>query len=346
MTTPSTSGEQPTADQTPEAGVTPQAGEVTKAIEGLSTEQQLAMLDGVSEPAPEPAAEAEAPESATTQTEEPAPVEGEKPQTEEAQESNPETAPEAEPKAKPAKRIRLTGLPEEEQQRIIEATNLVRDKKAASFEEAMKTLAGDTAAPAESNFEPEPEPEPAEKSATLDELNERLANLRLERKEAKADYDNEKDAELTDEIEDVLLEIQTATLAERESQIEKTSYNDQFGKAVDEVETKYAEAFDKNDDFEELLDAYKIAAETNGDPMLRDPRYIVKLADKAARVLGISSEPVASMAPKAPKKTAKPVGSSTAPGNTHRAVPTKDQVLGGIDSMSVEQLSALVDSHG
>jgi hypothetical protein len=326
MSTTATPGEQPAATTVPEAGATPQTGAITEtAFDGLTDEQALALIDGRT-PAPTPAAES---------TPEPQVIEGVQPQ------ETPVPEPEPEPKAKHAQRIRLTGLQEADQQKVTDALNLVREGKASDIATAMKMVAGEEAAPVEPQAEPEPEPTP--EPPNLTELEERLAILRQERRAAKADYDNERDAELTDEIEDVLLSIQTAKLSERDQQGEMRSYNDQFAEAVAEVEQQYAHVFDTNPDFEELLDAYKAKAESSNDPIIQDPRYVIGLAEKAARVLGLSKTPATTLAPTPPARAAKPVGSTTAPGHTHRAVPTTDQILASIDQLSIEQLAALVD---
>lgn len=326
MSEPSTSGEQPTAPTSvPDAGATPQTGVITATdLQGLTDEQALAILDGRP---PAPTQEAEP-------IPEPEVIEGETPQAPIAPE------PESETKAKPAQRIRLTGLQEADQQKVTDALNLIREGKASDIATAMKMVAGEEAAPVTPQAEPELPPE----TPSTSQLETRLAELRHERKEAKADFDNEKDSDLTDQIEDLLISIQTAKLNERDQMSAVRSYSDKYAEAVQEVEQQYAEVFDANPDFEELLDAYKAKAEADNGPSIQDPRYIVGLAAKAARVLGLTNIPEKTLAPSPPARAAKPVGSTTAPGHTHRAVPSKDQVLASIDSLSIEELNRLVDS--
>lgn len=333
MSNTATPGEQPAATTVPDAGAQPQPGAITEAaLDGLTDEQALALIDGRTL--------AQAPEPESTPEPEKV-IEGEKPQPD----PKPDTEPE--PKAKHAQRIRLTGLQEADQQKVTDALNLVREGKASDIATAMKMVAGEEAAPVQAS-QAAPDPQPDTEPTVLENLQSELEAAQAELAAAEDDYaDSSVKGPIHERINRLNREIAKeeikAELAAERQQSGIKSYNDQYGEAVAEVEQQYAHVFDTNPDFEDLLDAYKAKAEADNDPIIQDPRYVIGLAEKAARVLGLSKTPAATMAPAPPVRAAKPVGSTTAPGHTHRAVPTKDQVLASIDSLSIEELAALVD---
>lgn len=332
MSTTATPGEQPAATTVPEAGATPQTGAITEAaIDGLTDEQALALIDGRT-PAPTPAAES------TPAAEV---IEGAQPQ------ETPQPDPEPDAHKDKALRLRLSKLPPDEQKEAAAAYQLVSEGKAKDLFAAYKQLRGEGEPdePAASDGEPHStDPAPS----VLENLQSELEAAEAEMAVAEDDYADSSvkspiHARINRLNREIAKEELKAELAAERQQTGVISYNDQFAEAVAEVEEQYAAIFDTNPDFEELLDAYKAKAESSGDPIIQDPRYVIGLAEKAARVLGLSKTPATTLAPTPPARAAKPVGSTTAPGHTHRAVPTKDQILASIDNLSTEELAALVD---
>jgi len=340
MDTPtSTPGEQPAATETTtDAGVKPQGDNLMAQIDSLSDEQQLALLDGK----PAPQTETTATPAKGTEAQ---PIEGEQPQPG----SGTETKPQPDAHEGKALRLRLSKLTPEKQKETAEAYQMVTDGKAEDLYDALRQMRGDTAEPTETadeaNVEEETDPEPT----VLESLQSELDALQAELAQAEDDYaGSDVKGPIQTQINKVNREIakeeMKAELAAEKQQGNAQTYVELYREAVAEVEETYAEAFDTNPNFERILDALKDQAETRKDPRTKKPTFILELAAEAAEMLGITQAATTrTPAPNPPARAAKPVGSQTAPGHTHRVVPSQDQILAGIDSLSIEELAALVD---
>lgn len=314
--------------------------DASAAIDNASADELLEFVTGQ---APEKDPEPEAP--AATATEQA----GEKPpvKVEEAPAAK-DTEP---PASKPPGRLSVRALPVEQQQEMADALSLVREGKATDVLEALKTLRGEEAKPAAAKEKAEAAPKadddqdtPPETPTGIKAIEDQLAQLRAERKQANLDYEPEEVDRLTNEIEDTLVSLQEAKAqaaqerqAQERQQSEATTYNDQYQSAVDELEGQYPDSLDDESKFSQLLDDKITAARVRNDPALKDPRFILSFAKDIHELL---TPPPSGRAPSPPPPARRPTGEGVAPGHTQAARPTPDQVKARIDSSDPDELLA------
>lgn len=280
-------------------------------------------------PAPEPAPQAQAQETAPDPD----------PQPE-------STTPQAPIKEGPLRRIPLGGVPEDQRTLIADATNLIRDGKAATLTEAL-TMLGHAPQPAAAPTETEQpqtlsqqQPAPTEQTpSSVAAIKTRIAELREQRKSARAEFDTDAELSLTDQIEDAQADLVRAEMAEREAAANHRSWEASHEQACDRVEAKYPQLEDPNSAFSRVLSDKVEAARARNDPAMSDPNFIESFADEVANTLGLTSPP-----PKAPVAKPQPAkGQAVAPGHQSAARPSSTETARAIQNLTPDELDAAIN---
>ncbi len=244
-------------------------------------------------------------------------------------------------------RISLKVLEDDDRKLMAQAVDLVREGKAKSVVEAIASLQ-----PAKPT-EPAPTAEPEKPQARQDQpaaaadsdvqaITAEIARLRAERKTAIEDYDVGKQTELTEAIEDKILELQAAREAAMVRKTQEAEAERQWSSQVAEVKAKHPESSDPGSDFSQRLkDKLDLAAYRN-DPILQNGNYLVLLADKVAEELG-SNKPAAAtpkpvVVPK-PEPTKPNVG-TVIPAAAPKPTVSKDQIKPLLAQASIGELEA------
>ena len=221
------------------------------------------------------------------------------------QDETPETPPNPENQEevgeKKKNRISIKGLPQDQQQMLAEAVSLVRKGEASTINEALGIVQRTAQeAPATEAATP-----PSQEDVAVSTIQEKLSQLRAQRKEAIANFDSEAQATLTDQIEDVLTELSEAKANAKAQAAIKQSAQTQYLAAVNELESTYPEAKDENSLFFAILNGkvYSARAE-NPNIELQNPRYLLQLAAEAKAQ--IESFLPKNPAPPTPKVNPKP----------------------------------------
>lgn len=280
----------------------------------------------------------------------------------EAPSAQPEPVKEAEPKENaPAKkenlRLRFSALSQDQQAETAEAYRMVRDGEASDMLEAYQALRGVEAPPEQAkpkaNDAAATEIPQGQEDATpteVDELSGQLADLRAQRKQARADYDVEAEEDFTTQIENLTLKLAKAEAkAEAHHEFSQQSeaqarkqWTKEYDTAVEELEGKYPDVLDDNSTFTRFLDAKIKAAKADSDPRLQDPRYIVGFAEELAAELKALAPKPSGQKPSPPPVAPRPNGSAVAPSqNTAQRV--SDQQAAAMfydDSTSADDILA------
>jgi len=220
-------------------------------------------------------------------------------------------------------RLRFTALSPEHQAETAEAYRMVRDGEAPDMLAAYQAIRGIEADPDPYQHQEQAPDLNTQRStrdapnAVVEELSAQLADLRSQRRQAKADYDTEAEEDLTTQIEDLgrkiakaeaLAEISHITEAEARSQ-----WSEQYDAAVDELESNYPDTLDDNSPFTRFLDAKIKAAKADSDPRLQDPRYVLEFANELAAEIREMAPKPSGIRPSPPPSAPRPNGSSVAP---------------------------------
>ena len=325
-------------------------GDIMQAIEGMDPGAIAALLDGN---VPPTATVAATPEQNATQvaTVDETTQDGAQPPAETTQA---ETQPGDDLKS--MRRLSVRGIPPEQQNMLADALRAVRNGEAPDVVTAIRQLAGEPAAagggapgadePGSTDATPATEINQSQPSGKA-ELLSKIADLRAQRKQATLDYDAPTIASLTDQIEDLMLEVHRAEAAETVVAAQVGDWQRQHDAAIGAVESKYADALaDPDSGFAEFLDNMVVAARASEDPALADPNFIVAFADKVASRLGIrpsaaGAVPRVPSAPTAPPaKASRQVGSTVAPGHTQAPRFTPDQMRQLAETAPIEAVHA------
>lgn len=256
------------------------------------------------------------------------------------------TTPQAPIKEGPLRRIPLGGVPEDQRTLIADATNLIRDGKAATLPEALAML-GHAPQAAATTTETEPTPQATQQPpatqeqtpSTVSEIKAQIAELREQRKNARAEFDTEAELTLTEQIEDAQTALVRAELAERDASAQSRSWEADHELACDRVEAKYPQLEDPNSIFSQALADKVDAAKARRDPAMADPKFIERFADDVAKMLGLTNPP-----PPAPTAKAKPpTGQTVAPGHQTASRPSAAETARMIQQASNEDLDALIN---
>lgn len=231
----------------------------------------------------------------------------------------------------PIKRVTTRHLKREEAARIADANQLVKDGSFGSFHEAYLSLVPqtethETAATDTEGQQQENAAQP-EASQTVQELNDRLADLRAQRKEAKTiTYDMDEEDRLTAEIEDTLSAIADAKAEARQQSVTQKERQSEWHRTVDEVESRYVALQDENSPMSRLLDGLVSGEIARGNaPDLRE------LAEEAASILNVKantgSRPTEKSPAPAPPLRKRADGSAVAAGITGSASITEAEAF-------------------
>lgn len=334
METPTTEtqGEQPSvteaAEVVSEQLATSDSQSDAKTLEDLDSQGLDALLNelerrGNQPQAPDAQAAPQPTPQAATPEETPAPQQT----AEEAQQSQQPDATQAPVKEGPLRRIPLGGVPEDQRTLIADATNLIRDGKAATLPEALTMLghapqAAATTEPETTQTPTQQQPAQQEQTPTSStEIKAQIVALREQRKTARAEFDTEGELAITDQIEDAQANLFRAEQAEREAATQNRSWEADHETACDRVEAKYQQLEDPDSTFSQALADKVDAAKARKDPAMADPNFIEKFADDVAKMLGLTSPP-----PPAPKAAALPAkGQAVAPGHQTASRPSKSE---------------------
>jgi len=200
----------------------------------------------------------------------------------------------------PIKRVTTRHLKREEAVRIADANQLVKDGRFESFHAAYLSLvpqaeAHEAAATNTEGQQPE-NAAPTEASQTVQELNDRLADLRAQRKEAKiVNFDMDEEDRLTAEIEDTLSALADAKAEARQQAVSQKERQSEWHRTVEEVESRYTELQNEESPMSRLLDGLVSGEIARGSaPDLR------ALADEAASILNVKAKTGSRPAEKSP----------------------------------------------
>lgn len=204
-----------------------------------------------------------------------------------SQESQPEPeptppSPEPEPTTATAPtRLSLKGLSTRDAQHLMDAIQAVKTGKFNSVEEAMKSLAtaADPNAPnntANPNQDQPPAPPP-----TVAQLTERVTQLKADQKKAAEDYDTAKLLEIGDQLSDAKIDLRDAVKREDAEKDFAQQWNTAQAASIAQAEAKYAAIWsDPNGAFFQAVDDARIAATQRQDPIMAEPDWPLKLADR------------------------------------------------------------------
>jgi len=298
-----------------------------------SAEELLAALTG------EPEAKApldKLPEAAPS--EQPEPKKEEEPEAKAPLDKLPEAAPSEQPEPKkeeepkenaPEKketlRLRFSALSQDQQTETAEAYRMVRDGEASDMLEAIQALRGVPASPdpakAEDAAAEIPQSQEDAPPTEAEVITAQIADLRVSRKQAKKDFDDDAEEDFTTQIEDLTLKLAKAE-AKAEAQHEfsqrteaqsRKQWVKEYESAVDELEGKYPDVLDDNSTFTRFLDAKIKAAKADSDPRMQDPRYIVGFAAELADEIKAMAPKPSGAKPSPPPSAPRPNGSAVAP---------------------------------
>jgi hypothetical protein len=306
----------------------------------MSADEILDLLTGQTQP----------PQSEPTPSEEPPPA---------SEEDTDETDPPAnQTGTKAPGRLSVRALPAEQQLETADALAMVREGKAVDLLDALQQMRGTRQAPPVADpFDGQPpakQDDPAPTSQDVAAIEQEIADLRAQRDDAKARYeDDEKDA-LTLKIEDAIIrrndaKMEAAFRAQQEA-VTKQSFDVQYDSAVSELEAKFPDVLNEDAAFTKILGDRMDAARARKAPELNDPRYILKLAEETADLLGIAkatpaptttARPSVSAPPPAPRRAN---GAAVAPAHPAANRPSQDEVQARIANASPEELLAALTS--
>lgn len=242
---------------------------------------------------------------------------------------------------KPPQRLSARFMTAEQQQETADAFALVREHKAPDLLTALQQIRGisaDQAPAAESydDFAPDPVVPLAEIPSEVATIQDQIAELRVQRTQAKEDYDNAEEDRLTAQIEDLGVELAEARVRTSkviaEKHAEEVSYDTSYQKSVDAMEAKYPWTLDETSPLYQKLDDMVTLAIARKSPDLNDPNYILEYAERVAKSQN-SRAPV-------PPADMRLRGAGVAPGTSGSVEYTKEQGLERIEAADLESLGA------
>lgn len=338
-------GAQPAAETTPVAPVASEQQATldhTATLESLAGPDLLKVINGealettapTSTP-PAPAATEATPAAAPTES---APV-GEQPPVE-----APPTPGEG---SKSAKRVSFNGFPADQQQEIADARDLVRDGKAPDLLAALQTLRG-TAPVATPPAEPSGEATPAatpvapQASQEVTELEAVIADLSAQRDQADDDFDKPRVRELDAQIRAQERLLIKAELVAEQRQQSAVAYETAYDEAVTTLENRFPAVLDETSNFYRLLDAQVTAAKANNDPRLRNPDYLLGMAEELEGMLNPTPAQPGAIPPRTVREAGTRLGAELAPAHHSAPRPTKADTEALIKSASPDELLAVI----
>jgi hypothetical protein len=328
-------GEQPAQPDTiPAAGEQPAAQDPAATLESLDQQQLGDLLFGEKKEPAEPAATA--PEEAPA----PKPDTGAQPPVE-----NPPAASEDS-----LRRLALGGVPLSERQQLAEVTRMIRSGEAATQIEALQKMGvlnlAESAPP--TGEQPDEDAPPAATPAVqapngVSTIETTIAELRAQRKQAKADFDADEEDRLTTAIEDQLGLLAEARIRSVSQQAEASTYQEKYISAVDQMEERFPWAVDPESREYKALDDKITAARVRNDAALQDPNFILSFASEIAQLVAPQAP---TPPPKPPATPSRVIGAGVAPGHSDAHVPTPEEARQLMHSASKQELAAALGWGG
>jgi hypothetical protein len=248
------------------------------------------------------------------------------------------------------RRLALGGVPMSERQQMAEVTRMIREGEATSQVDALRKMGVLDAAPLptenpaspQSAESPEPPVTATETPDPVADIETTIADLREQRKVAKADYDTDEEERLTNLIEDHMVTLAEARaearIAAASHQTQAKTYQQEYVGTVDAMEERFPWATDENDPRYQALDDKVTAARARNDATLQDPKFIMSFAETVDQMFGNPQPPARPPAP--PPIPQRVVGGGVAPGHSEAYVPTEVEAKQLINTASKEQLAA------
>lgn len=341
-------GAQPAAETTPVAPVASEQqapADYTATLDSLAGPDLLKILNGdpiefpapVSTP-PEPAATEETPEAAPTES---APL-GAQPPVE-----DPPTPGEG---SKSAKRLSFNGFPADQQQEIAAARDLVRDGQAPDLFAALQILRG-TQPVATPSEEPAAAATPAATPALppasqeVAAIEATIADLSAQRDEADDDFDKPRVRELDAQIRAQERLLIKAELVAEQQQHAAGAYDVAYDAAVITLEERFPAVLEETSNFYRMLDMMATAAKASNDPRLRNPDYLLGMAEELDGILNPKPAQPGAIPPKTVREAASRMGSEVAPAHHSAPRATKADNEALIKNATPDELLAVIADH-
>lgn len=254
---------------------------------------------------------------------------------------------------KAPKRVSVRALPDDQQVLVARAVEMVRKGEAPDILTAAAMLGGSKQDQGADTQGAETEGQQQEQAAAqpdpINSIQERLTSLREQRKAAILEYDGEKQAELTDSIEETIAELSEAKaqarLNERDAQAQAQTYQQQYQKSVEEIEALYPDLEDDDSAFSRVFDGMIASGRARNPQAYGDAAELRDLADEVAGILNqrpARTNQTRTPLPAQPRPSV-PNGSAVAPGHTQASRITSDEAMRYLKNASLEQLDALID---
>ncbi len=254
---------------------------------------------------------------------------------------------------KPRTRISLGGIEPATQTQLAVVAELLRTGQAVDLAHALEIIEGK---PAQGRQAPAARTEPDQPAAAivppaheLQEIDQRIADLSEQRRQASADYRNDVVLELTEQIEDAKIEKMRAEQRAEIRASQQATFETQANAHVAETFEKYPDLADETSPLARLVNNKILAAEVAGDPALNQPDYFAKFADEIAGLIGVAKSaptPTATNpATRPPLRQSRPVGASLAPGHGGSRPLTSAEAREAIDQLDPKALASLIFTH-
>jgi hypothetical protein len=276
--------------------------------------------------------------------------------TDDAPPAQPEsTGDTASPSPKAPKRVSVRALPDDQQVLVARAVEMVRNGEAPDILAATAILGGSQPVKDEAAGDEAGTQTPSTETTTgeanpIATIQSRLDDLRAEREQAILDFNGGEQAQLTNQIEDVLAELAEAKaiarLQAKEAETKAQSQQQEYQQAVEEIEAAYPELQDDDSAFSRVFDGMVASARARNPQAYGNGAELRELAEEVAQILGTktaAAPQTRSPLPAQPRPST-PNGSAVAPGHTQAHRMTADEARRFIQNASPEQLDALVDA--
>lgn len=338
-------GEQPGIEQAtaPAAPVSeqPPAAATPQTLDEMSADEILDLITGQTPPQNEPTTSEQAP-----------PAEETNPANEE---DTDDIDPPAAPGTKAPGRLSVRALPAEQQLETADALAMVRAGDAVDLLDALQQMRGtrqtqpaaETPAGQPQAKQDDPAPPPQDVAA----IDQEIADLRAQRDDAIARYEDDERNALTLKIEDAIIrrndaKMEAAFRAQQEA-VTKQSFDALYDSAVSELEAAFPDVLNEDAAFTKILGDRMDAARARKAPELSDPRYILKLAEDTADLLGITkatattpTPPAKTSVPPPPPPPRRATGAAVTPAHPAANRPSQDEVQARIANATPEELLA------
>jgi hypothetical protein len=153
-----------------------------------------------------------------------------------------------------------------------------------------------------------PAPAPAPTPASVSAIDTQIAELRAQRKEARTNFDFDREEEIETQMETLAQQRTAAAAAESAAQTQAVQTRDQqFAEAGNRVAQVFPALANPQSELAVLSRAKHAAAVANGDAFAWDPRCVEYFANEAARDLGLAPSVAAPATAPSPAPVVPPV---------------------------------------